>query len=578
MATIRVTNQSELLAALKTAQGGDTVLLADGYYGDPVLKNDYTSTVTIKAENPDGAVFGQLCLSGVTNLTIEGISATNSVKITDKSVGVAVLDSTVVGTLYCRDVNGLTIDNVEVSGGQFGVSLNSVQNFSVTDSNIHHAIEDLIRITGDSYNGVIENNTVAETTGGSPLHPDVLQMFASNGKTPHDIVIHGNLMYDTKNAGETAAQGIFMSDPSTGGYKNILIEDNLIRVPSPNTIYINGGQENVKVLNNTLMSVDAGGAAIIRLAEKSGMNNSGTTVDGNIAKSILDETNSSSIGDNYIYGKSADLSKIFSGSDYTNWESFVPVEGSIVDFGTGYGAQTRLLELLGEDAAAPAPTAEPAAAPPPTVEPAPQPASISVDPGPELLYSHDATIKHKGVIGSYTTVAHTDALETDSGSIALTFNARDTDWKRGLVSKDSKGTEDAISAWLDKDTLYVRFADGDKEVTISVPEMQEYTDYDLLITFDETTVQVWLNDTLVGEAAMDVDLSQNDQDLVLGAFNGTSSDGTQNAVGYFYDGTITNVKIYDTALTPAELAALDAVQHAESLQGMAVTPHENPLG
>ncbi len=56
MATIRVTTQAELLSALKTATGGDTLLLADGNYGEIKLTDTFGSPVTIKAENDQGGV------------------------------------------------------------------------------------------------------------------------------------------------------------------------------------------------------------------------------------------------------------------------------------------------------------------------------------------------------------------------------------------------------------------------------------------------------------------------------------------------------------------------------------------
>ncbi|TGD41029.1 hypothetical protein EEB11_19505, partial [Pseudotabrizicola sediminis] len=68
--------------------------------------------------------------------------------------------------------------------------------------------------------------------------------------------------------------------------------------------------------------------------------------------------------------------------------------------------------------------------------------------------------------------------------------------------------------------------------------------------------KVWLDGTLIGEAAADVDLSQNSNDLVIGAFNGNSAAGTTDGVRDFFDGTISDLTMYDTVLTPAELAAL----------------------
>lgn len=561
MSTIRVTNQTELLAALKVATAGDTVLLADGHYGNLDLRHDYTGNITIKSENPLGAQFTRLGLVGATNITLDGIQFETGLAVKDGSKGISVLNSDVNGNFYCRNVDGLIVDSVEVSGGNFGLLLNSVQNFSVTNSYIHHAVEDIMRITGNSYNGVLEGNVLASTTGGYPLHPDLLQFFNSGGFTPHDITIRGNLLYDEKQGSETVAQGIFLSDPGAGGYKNILIEENLIRVASPNSIYINGGQENVVVQNNSLMSAGSGGA-VIRLASKAGFDNSGTVVDGNVVKQILDETKSSEIGDNFVYGKEADLSTIFSGTDYTSWESYLPVDGSPIDFGSNYGAQSCLFAVLKDLSLLKLSTNE-----------GPELATVSkealiTEPDPVFTLFGEDLVELSGRGGHFREYAHTDALETDAGTISLTFNADTTGWKRGLISKDSAGTGDAVSAWIDNGTLIVRFQDGANTVSFTKSGIETHVDYKLAISFDEEKVKVWLDGSLIGEAAMDVDLSENGDALLIGAFNGKSSVGTTDNVQFFFDGTLSDIAIYDHALKPSELAALDELEHSAALESM----------
>jgi hypothetical protein len=68
---------------------------------------------------------------------------------------------------------------------------------------------------------------------------------------------------------------------------------------------------------------------------------------------------------------------------------------------------------------------------------------------------------------------------------------------------------------------------------------------------------------------MDVDLSQNGEDLLIGAFNGGSTSGTTDAARHFYDGEISGFAFHDKAMTPAELAALDDQTHLQSLTALA---------
>lgn len=574
MATITVSNQSELLAALKTATGGDTILLADGHYGDVILKNDYTSNVIIKAETALGAQFTRIGFVGATNITIDGLQVETGLAVEGYSKGISVLNSDVDGNFYTRNVDGLTLDNVDISGGRWGILLNSVQNFSITNSYIHEVTEDLMRITGNSYNGLIENNVIGDTKAQKPLHPDIIQVFHAGGYVPHDITIRGNLLYDKPDAGYVPAQGIFFGSAGHGeenqGFHNILIENNLIDTPATNTIFINSGSASVQILNNTLMPRNDGGGNI-RLVGKV-FEEGRPIVEGNVLKALIIETKSVEMGDNYFYGKGADVSTLFSGTDGSNWESFVPPEGSPIDFGSGYGAQTRLLELLKEHAALFGPPAplepEVEAALPDAAPPAPIEVAEPEVAAPTLVYAHDKTVQLNG-FRNFVSVEHMDKMELDEGSMSLTFNTDVTGWKRGLISKDSAGTGDAISAWIYDGTLIVQFQDGQNTVSFKQPGIKTHQDYDLLITFDNEKVKVWLDDALIGEAAMDVDLSENSDSLVIGGFNGHSAMGTTNKTGYFFDGTLSDIAIYDKALTPAELAALDDTAHASMISGLA---------
>jgi hypothetical protein len=556
MATIKVSSQTQLLSALKTATGGDTILLADGKYGSVTLANKFASTVTIKAEHPQGASFTAITVKGGDNLAFNGLKLDTNFSATFSSDISLTNSVTTNGTVYFREVNGLVVDKVTATGGQYSILLNSIQNFSVTNSTFGKVTEDVMRITGNSYNGVIENNTLSDTIATYPTHPDLLQMFAVNGITPRDIAIRGNLMYDNPATGGVAAQGIFMSDPSSGGYKNILIENNLINVNSPNSIYINGGQKNVAILNNTLIPGANDGGAIIRLAEKAGMSNAGTTLSGNIAKLILDETGSSHILSNYLYGRNADISSLFHGTNGSTWENFVPVEGSPIDFGSPFGAQARLSSLLqtyyGHVG---------------TATPVPASGEAAVISGPTSVLHLDTSFEMGGVKRDIVALAHDKVMALDTGSIHVSFNADTVSGgSRGLISKSAIGYADDFSAWIQSGTLNLCFENEDgQQVRISAPNIKANTDYDLLITFDEEKVIVWLNDTKIGEAQFDLDLSDNGDYLVLGGVNGQSTRGTIDKVASFFDGSISNLSVYDAVLTPAEFSALENQRHAQDL-------------
>ncbi len=342
---VRVRTADELSIALQNVQGG-VIVLAPGRYGDLVLRDrSFKNSVSLRAEVPRKAIFGQVRLMNSANLQFEGLMLEKQFRVeSSKNIGIRGCLSD--DMLYFRNVSHLQIQGCDVSGGQFGVIFNSVTYFEIRQSRVGKVSEDVMRITGDSHDGLIEGNILDDVISYPPTHPDLIQMFGAQGKTPARITIRRNFLHDNHATGspKRTAQGIFVSDPAGGGYRDILIEENVINTRSANTIYINGGQKHVVVRNNTLLPGVGDGGAIIRLVGKARQSNSGTVVEGNIAKQILDETKDARVGQNYLYGRGAKILALFSGTG-ARWQDFLPVLGTGADK-PGMGATDFLRELL----------------------------------------------------------------------------------------------------------------------------------------------------------------------------------------------------------------------------------------
>ncbi len=341
-AETRVTDAAGLQAALKATKGG-VIVLAPGSYGDLQLGRTYPQTVTLRAETPRTAEFGQILVRNGGNMAFEGLKTSTQFRA-DRSKHLAI-SGCISGLLYFRDVSGLDVSDCDIGGGKFGALFNTVQDFKIVHNRIGRVSEDVMRITGDSRNGLLEYNFFDDVIAVPPTHPDLLQLFAQRGKTPENITIRRNLFYDDVTTGaKRMAQGIFMSDPGPTGYRNMLVEENLINTRSPNTIYIYGGEKNVVIRNNTLLPSPGDGGAVIRLAKRKHSDNSGTTVVGNAAKMILDETKVSDVKTNYFYGRKAALPRLYSGPG-GRWQDYLSVLGSVADT-SKMGARTFLAELL----------------------------------------------------------------------------------------------------------------------------------------------------------------------------------------------------------------------------------------
>lgn len=353
---ITIANAAALAAALQQAQGGETLVLAPGDYGDVTVRRSFIDTVTLTAAEPYGARFGKLEVLGGGGLRFQGIE-TEVFSAVREAIGIELLDSRVRALSYFRNVSDITLERNDLRGQQHALLLNTVKRFTVRGNLIHNAIEDLMRVTGDSHDGVIEYNRFFDmhpedhrAAGKGYTHSDALQMFAVDGKTPRSIVIRRNHIYDDPATGAPTVtpQGIFLSDAGPEAYRDIRVEENLIAVRSANSIYVNGGQHNVVIRNNSLIPGPQDGGAVIRLANKHKWSNGGTTVTGNVVKIIHDESKGSTVSGNHAYGRNAALARLFAGTG-RSWQDFLPPKISPIALGSGLGAEKYLQDLLEQD-------------------------------------------------------------------------------------------------------------------------------------------------------------------------------------------------------------------------------------
>lgn len=338
-----VSTPEELRQALADTTGG-TILLAPGDYGDLKLsKRRYSAPVILKSEVPRRAVFNEILLADSANLQFIDLATRSKFRV-DRSTDLVITGCQVGNMLYFRTVKRLKIAHCDVTGERFGVLFNTVTDFEIRHSRVGGVTEDVMRITGGSQRGLVEHNILADTIAKRPTHPDLIQTFSAKGGTPSDITIRANLIYDDPETGDVVAQGIFMAGGGETGYHNILLEQNLLYTGSANTIFMSGGQENVVIRDNTLIPTDQDGGAMIRLTgARKGFDNSGTSVSGNIAKLLNDETQKSKIQRNYFYGRNAALARLFSGRG-DRWQDFLPAAGSAAEK-SGMGAREFLQEL-----------------------------------------------------------------------------------------------------------------------------------------------------------------------------------------------------------------------------------------
>lgn len=182
-----------------------------------------------------------------------------------------------------------------------------------------------------------------------------------------------------------------------------------------------------------------------------------------------------------------------------------------------------------------------------------------IDPSPETgadrVFWFDGPADFSGDNGDIATFAHNAALELTEGSISFRFDADDLAGLQGLASKDAsdyEGGGNHFSTWLEKDTLVIRFQDGDDDAVFKVGGIASNREYDVLATFESGSVKAYLDGALVGSQNFTMDWTANKQFLQIGGLGYASASGADDAK-YSLDGTVSDFAIYDMALTPGDL-------------------------
>ena len=345
MATVTVSSTTELQNALNSASAGDVILLESGSYGAINVTRNFSSTVTVKSIDPNGAVLSNLNVSGAGHVTFEDITVTAKVVVQSNSHDISFSGSD-LGGLFVRDSHDIDLQNNDIHGSSGGtVTILDSYGIDLIGNTIRDGVNDLLQVIGNSHHIVIENNKIVDVIVSDPqAHPDLIQMFQdfATGLTPHDIVIRGNLIWDDPSTGVLGAQGIFLGGAGPSGYENILIEQNVIRATLVNGIVVDAG-ENVVVQDNTMVS------GIIRPGSRSV---SAPVFSNNIAPGYQNDSPVGWVNDhNFFFQSGANqyaISDLFPNyTDGSSLDQYVPGFGTPIALGSGYGAEELLLALIG---------------------------------------------------------------------------------------------------------------------------------------------------------------------------------------------------------------------------------------
>lgn len=168
----------------------------------------------------------------------------------------------------------------------------------------------------------------------------------------------------------------------------------------------------------------------------------------------------------------------------------------------------------------------------------------------------------------YIRIPHDTDYDLDSVTVKLDFVADDTNGIQGLFSRDSTNLDGGghFTAWVeDGGNLKVRWQSDTESYFVETPDgaVTPGEAHSLVVTLnaDTNTFEVFLDGDSVGSKAVPgadpIGLSGNTEPWVLGASQNVSGDGTDEGTTEFLNGTINHFEIWDTALTPDDIEALN---------------------
>ena len=320
MTLLTVNTSVQLLAALKAAKGGETIVLKAGSYDKLTLTNkSFAADVTIKsADASHPAVLNGVTLNGVDHLKFDGVviqqpasqagnpaarafNATNSkfIEVTNSEVRGSVdgrFDNDGIGLSFLKSAD-VSVTNTKFHDLFRGAVFDDVRKLKVSGNAVYDIRSDGFNFS-ETREVLVESNTFgqfrsAATNGmggqGVIEHPGIIQ-FWTNGATKanENIVIRGNVSLQSSSDGFPVG-GIFMRDENGNlPYRNVLIEKNLIYTRDADTITVGHGI-GVVIRDNTVLSVPgATEKASINVWDRS----SDVRIENNIAMGILERADS----------------------------------------------------------------------------------------------------------------------------------------------------------------------------------------------------------------------------------------------------------------------------------------------
>jgi len=367
-ADITVSNATELQNAIAGAQGGDTILLQSGAYGDLTISGrNPGSTVVIRAATGATPVFSHIRIQNSRNWVLAGIDVRPRYASGADGTNAVVLDGdylvledsrinyadTIAGwsaaDWLARAGNGLSMD-----GSHLTVRRNTftVVDHGINNSAIYSLVSDnlIANFRGDGIRGladhaVYEYNTIKNSYAVDDNHDDGFQSwsYGSGGVgtgVVRAVTLRGNTIINFEDPNQpyrSTLQGIGLFD---GMFEGWVVENNLVITDHWHGISFYGAV-NCRIVNNTVIDNDLAPSPdpwIMVHDHKNGTPSSGVIVRNNLATDFSLEGGVTA--DHNLEITMANAGAYFVNPSGGNGDYHLKPTSPAIDGGTGAGAPT----------------------------------------------------------------------------------------------------------------------------------------------------------------------------------------------------------------------------------------------
>lgn len=291
--TFQVSDAAELAAAFAAARDGDTIVLADGQYGDLRL-DDYTTAVRVETAPGADAVFDAMRITDSANLVLSGLTF-DFTFTTDMPLGSALfrvdnsdnltitncrfdgddghdtgtdLDGSGVGVgLKVLDSANFTFAGNEIEGFWKGLQIGMGSNLAILGNEVSDCRSDAVSLSQIT-DMLFEGNYLHDRrmAPGTHDHADMIQLMSKGATVASSgLIFRGNLL----DIGDgNVSQAMFLNNrevANTGDesmfYRDFVIENNVIIGGQVNGLVV-GQIDGLVVRNNTLVHGEPGDGSL----------------------------------------------------------------------------------------------------------------------------------------------------------------------------------------------------------------------------------------------------------------------------------------------------------------------------